>query len=300
MGVGAAIVGCGTTRLDAGSNEGRDAGPVQGQVWSGTPSNSFDLPCDLPAPDWLAGSWQGHFDAYSLKSGSMNVHIDVRGSYRTKGGLCGTVVLGVGDPLPLPTDARAAPPGAPSVSRAAALALDPLREGFPYEFYVSGSTYVSELDASFVSDPPAIEGQRIRFTINPGQPYKAWCNLQPSYLWPDSQTTRNFFPGLIAPVYSCLPPRGAYVSSDDPACEGIPGVGPASCAQWAFCIQGLCACFGPSQMSYPSELDVQSNGCTAAPTLEPTRFDLTVTDTAMVGSVVFPNRVEGVTLTRVP
>ncbi len=111
----ACAIACGETRLDAGSTDGNpsDAGQ-QGELFRGTPSNSLNLPCDLPAPDFVAGAWVGSFDTLTLPSGSSTIRIDVKGSFKTSDGLCGTVVFGEGDPLPLPTDPSTYPPGAPT------------------------------------------------------------------------------------------------------------------------------------------------------------------------------------------
>src|SRR5437762_854076 len=105
----AGLVGlaCGTTRLDAGSNgdggiSNADAG-LRGVPYLGTPSNSFELKCDQPAPDWLAGAWQGEFGAYALRSGSKAVRIEFTGA-DPQYGLCGTVTLGEGMTPPVATD----------------------------------------------------------------------------------------------------------------------------------------------------------------------------------------------------
>src|ERR1041384_8318077 len=115
--IGGGLIGlaCGTTRLNAGSNGGTDAGP-QGIPYPGRPSNSFELKCDLPAPDWVAGAWQGEFDAFGLSSGSKAVRIEFTGAKKDAAsdfsyGLCGIVTLGEGAPPPVATDPQAPPPG---------------------------------------------------------------------------------------------------------------------------------------------------------------------------------------------
>ena len=292
IGVGIVAIGCGTALLDAGSNESSDAGEPQGRVWNGVPSYSYDLPCLLPAPSWVAGSWRGTFDAYALPSGSSSIRVDVRGA-QTPGGLCGTVVFGEGDPLPLPTDVSAPPPGAQSIGIGTPFSRAP-REGFVYEFYAFGPRTGFD-GGSLTSEPPAIEGQRIHFSVNALQIYKAWCNMQPSYLWmAGSQDPKNFYQ-FSDPKYSCVPLDAIRYDDTGSACPGFLGtsVHHVSCQQAAFCAGGACACYGPLG---GGGFEGVNDGCTAASD-HTTRFDLTVTDATMVGSVVFSDRVESAKLT---
>lgn len=110
--------GCGVQRLDAGTTSEPaptfvDAGEAAREraLWPfGPPSNSFDLPCTLPAPPELAGTWLGQLPSYKLPSGSSAIRIDITGAYEEADGLCGTVTFGEGSPPPVATDPSADPP----------------------------------------------------------------------------------------------------------------------------------------------------------------------------------------------
>jgi hypothetical protein len=291
-GTAALLSACETTRLDAGSNDDGDAGDEQGHVLSGTPSNSYDYPCNLPAPSWLGGTWVGQFDSYALPSGSSSVRISVAGAFYSEGGLCGTITLGDGEPLPLPTDPSLPPPGVPSLVDFGEIMRD-LREGFPYDFASPGPTRF-EGDASFTPEPPAIEGQRLRTIFNPWQFYNAWCNMQPSYRAPASG------PASSPTEYTCVPPDALSTGSDAVLCDvlGLSGitVRPGTCAQAGFCLAGLCNCFGPESVGVVVVGSVY--GCGAKTLGSLARLDATVSDNTMSGSVVFDSGVEIMHLTR--
>lgn len=190
---------CGVQRLDAGSmSDGTPASSDAGeaarerQLWPyGPPSNSFGLPCTMPAPPELAGTWTGQFDSYKLASGSSAIRIDVKGAYEQSDGLCGTVTFGEGTAPPIATDPQAPPPGEPA--RPDVSAISALLEGFPYEFAQPGrqhavktmgtdSGLLTFADAGLSSFPGAVDGDRVLFAITERQPFKSWCNLQSSYL----------------------------------------------------------------------------------------------------------------------
>jgi hypothetical protein len=278
------LTACGEVDLDAGSNGGRDGGPIDGGkppgvLHAGTPSNALNLPCTLPAPDFLAGTWQGQFDTFTLPSGASSIEIEIKGSYEGVHGLCGTVTFGSGDPLPLPTNAEDYPPGLPPPEDIPSVRLnDNLREGFPYEFYSPRSA--------------GVQGDRIRFTINTMQIYNAWCNMQPAYAETDTPSKipsqQSLLLGVGLPVVGCLPPNSV---TDGPgrSCDGL-SVQYISCAQLELCLFGFCAC----------TLETQSPdaGCVAQTIAN--QFDLRATDDSMTGNVVRKAGVESMHLTRIP
>jgi hypothetical protein len=279
---------CGTTHLDAGSNDDGDAGAVQGHVSSVTPSNSYGYPCDLPAPSWLGGTWGGRFDSFVLPSGSSSVRISIKGAYYSEGGLCGTITFGEGEPLPLPTDPSLPPPGVPS-SAVWRVFTDELREGFPFEFASPGPTRLVG-DAGFTPNPPTIEGQRLRTNFNMFQPYKAWCTMQVSYP----------APAVALSPYTCVPPDAFSTDGKGVVCDilGMAAitVRPGTCAPFGFCSAGLCECYGPKYRITRLGLGYTEDGCTASSW--GTRLDATVVDDTMSGSIVLTDGVEGMHLTR--
>lgn len=300
--VGAAIaVACGTTRLDAGSSDRADAGEVKGHVFDGTPSNSVRTLCDVPAEDWLAGVWQGEFDSYVLPSGSKALRIDFAGSPHTPKGLCGTVVLGQGDPLPLPADPTLPPPGEPA--NGSTFGSTP-REGFPYDFSAFGPL----VDGGASPNPP-IEGRRLHFAINLLQIYNAWCEMQPSYLLMEGKEYDPAHPlDVQQPAkYGCVPPDAVVTGGDGLYCDHLGlRVRHVSCAQAEYCTRPVCFCNGPSLLPSTTDDDPRFpvsfavyNGCGAAAPIA-TEFDLTVADDTMTGNVVFFDHVEPLHLTRSP
>jgi hypothetical protein len=301
--VGAAVaVACGTTKLDAGSNDRADAGEVKGHVYEGMPTHSQAVKCDVPTEDWLAGVWQGEFDSYALPSRSKAIRIDFAGSPHEPGGVCGTVVLGQGDPLPLPTDPTLPPPGEPPIG--STFGRTP-REGFPYDFGAYSSPLLG-VDGG-VSGSPPIKGRRVRFAINLLQIYNAWCEMQPSYLLMEGMQYDPAHPlDVQQPAkYGCVPPGAIVTGGDGPYCDHLGvRVRYVSCAQAEYCTRPVCACNGPSVSAditgddprFPVSFRVY-NGCGAAAPIA-TEFDLTVADDTMTGNVVFFDRVEPLHLTR--
>src|SRR5262249_39777775 len=151
---------------------------------------------------------------------SSSVRIDFGGA-ASAGGVCGTVVFGEGEPLPLPTDAAALPPGG---SLDLVQVGHGLREGFAYQFVVPGP--YPELDSGIASPDleSSIVGRRVRFTVNLLQFFNAWCNLQPAYQFvPDaeyqSELLRREFYG-----YGCLPPGFIGPPGEGASCPEFPGV----------------------------------------------------------------------------
>jgi hypothetical protein len=272
---GAALVAlaCGTTRLNAGSNgDGgtADAAP-QGYVWRGTPSNSFELKCDLPAPAWLAGVWQGEFDSYTLDSGSKAVRIEFTGSFELPNSVCGTVTFGEGVPPPVAADPKAPPPGGTGTPSA------PIIEGFAYEFYAGSYP----LDAG-AATPVGIDDQRVRFGITLMQIYKSWCNLQVSYAQFDQPELGSTVPPINR--FRCVPPNAITLGWTGRHC-GDSGLNIEwdSCAQALYCHIDVCDCGGW--------------GCTVSPSSQGVAFDLSRAGTILSGNIAL-NGIEGLHLTR--
>lgn len=284
---GAGLVGlaCGTTRLDAGSNGDSGTPTVEaglpGVRYVGTPSNSFDdLKCEVPAPDWLAGAWQGEFDAYMLPSGSRALRIQFTGAPGPNG-LCGTVTFGEGVPPPIATDPQAPPPGASSSKYAQII------EGFEYEFIAPGT---APSDAGAPARPLGLEDQRVRFGITLNQIYKSWCNLQLAY-WQFNPSTGDLS-NRPTTSFRCAP-AGAYTAAHgSSSCDSGFSVAGLSCAQNLYCFLDVCEC----NADYAAAAEL---GCTVNPS-DATEFDLSLAGTILSGSVVLLGGSTGMHLTRAP
>jgi hypothetical protein len=272
--------------LDAGSNRGHepDAGPSPTR-WPNAPSNSFELPCTLPAPDGLAGTWLGEFDTYALPSGSRAIRLDVTGAYQASDGLCGTVTFGNGDQPPVATDPEAPPPGQPAQPGSPPLAQVPT-EGFKFEFFEAGTPVPDAGILPFVPGKPAVLGNRIRFGINLRQVYKSWCDLQLSYpVRPGTPTPSELLLEGLPPVF-CVPPDTFSDGPGGTSCGGdLAGVTVlhVSCAQAIYCLLRACDCSsGPTDPKQPPP-----HGCTVFPTGS-TAFDLTLDGASLSGNVSLP------------
>jgi hypothetical protein len=275
------VTGCGAKVLDAGSNGDDPAGPVQGNRRSfPPPSHSFGCvpgredcwghPCVGSPPPWLAGSWEGEFDSFTLPSGSktLTVHFDGRGNFEDSPGVCGRVIFGQGAAPPLPTDPEALPQGA---------SIDGLRrsrlpaEGFIYEFYpreITGST--------------PIAGQVVSFALFTAQVYKAWCQIQLSYPRDDA----------YGDAYGCLPLSGGGnwgCGSAGDCCWGDSR--PVSCAQVALC-------------NHDPACDCSSTGCTISIDTPNANadllFNLDVDAESASGDAALDGGIHALSLRRVP
>jgi hypothetical protein len=302
-------VACGVERLNAGSNTDPGSEPDAGlsrSLWPyGAPSNSFDLPCTLPAPDALAGTWQGEFDSYALPSGSRAIRIDITGAYLASDGLCGTVEFGNGDAPPVATDPEAPPPGQPAMPDPPPLAHLPT-EGFPFEFYEAGTPVIDAGVSSFPPGKPAVLGNRVRFGISLRQVYKSWCNLQLSYfVRPGMPSQSQLILEGLPPMF-CVPPDTFTDGPGGLSCGGnIPGVTVqhVSCVQAEYCLLRACDCnsasFDPTDPKMPPP-----HGCTVLPSTELlagiATFDLTLDGATLSGNVTFPQNVQSIHLTRSP
>lgn len=287
------LAACGQTRLDAGSNRDRDSGAdasaeAEGIYYAGTPSNTLNLPCALPAPDFLAGTWVGQFDTFTLPSTARSIRIEFKGSYLTTRGLCGTVVFGEGDPLPLPTNARDYPPAIPREVSDTDF-RNQLLEGFPFEFYMEDFPSRYGLDGSTGAIRP-VEGNRVRFSINAFQIYNAWCNMQGAFYVPAS----SGFPRAPFPQYQCIPESALVTGPGGESCDGagLPAgvtVRGFSCAQVTLCSLSLCDCGSPNAHLFMGK---DSIGCQAG--MNPVLLDFRVTNGEMIGAVSLP--IEGLEL----
>jgi hypothetical protein len=310
MGVlGLAVSSCGVERLDAGSIDDHapasmDAGQAAREkaLWLfGAPSNSFNLPCTLPASAELAGTWQGQFDSLKLTSGSSAIRIDVTGAYEGADGLCGTVTFGEGTTPPIATDPAAPPPGEPEQPPLFSVRF---LEGFPYEFYEPGRQHVLRavtdagtdelVDAGLSTAAGAVDGNQIEFHITSRQPAKSWCNLQFSYRNTADIPGQN--PFLSGPTMNCVPSNAfdEQSASNDACGVGYPIHG-ISCAQALYCIYQVCDCasFGANDKSPP-------HGCTVQMKND-LLFNLNLEGSAMSGTLSLSGAMAmSLHLTRVP
>lgn len=291
----ALLTACGETHLDAGSNDGGKT-DVVGELYQGTPSNSFGFDCSMPAPDSVMGTWVGQFDTYELPSGSNALRIEVKGYSPRFDGVCGTVVLGEGPPLPPTTDPSEFPPGIAPDPEIHSVVIPP-REGFPYE--ILGSGYI-ELDAGTNSPPKfsGLQGDHLQFRIFPAQIINAWCEMQRSY---KTETTRNEpGGGTMTPSYTCfpenalVPPTASGMPCDAGIVSGI-RVRRISCAQARLCGLRYCACGGPSGGG--TFADLNAKGCSAN-SLGAVFFDFHVDGEGMTGAVQISSGLELAHLTR--
>ncbi|HYQ01813.1 MAG TPA: hypothetical protein VER96_24235 [Polyangiaceae bacterium] len=104
-----------------------------------------------------SGEWEGYAEAYDFADGSDKVRLELDASGN------GTLEIGNSPALPVATDPDVGyPPGYPLIS-----GFDPytnLFPGFAYAF-----------------DPATVESARIRFTLNPWQVARGWCEMQTPY-----------------------------------------------------------------------------------------------------------------------
>lgn len=276
-----ATAACGETRLNVGS---KDGGPAEvGELYEGTPSNSFGFDCSMPAPDFVAGTWIGQFDTLRLPSGSNALRIDVKGYSAQFDGVCGTVVFGEGEPLPATTDASKYPPGiSGNPARDASMTV---REGFPYEIAGGGSIRV-DAGADNIPSFSGLRGNHLEFPIFARQIFNAWCEMQRSY----AETVRTTFGsggGTVGTSYSCfpvsalVPPTAGEAACDAGAVEGITVRG-ISCEQAQVCASGYCTCGGAGHGGIFADPDAK--GCSMSPSPS-VSFDFHVDGETMSGAV---------------
>ncbi|HEY3358086.1 MAG TPA: hypothetical protein VGQ83_32855 [Polyangia bacterium] len=131
-------------------------------------TNTQDLGNHPSALDAVLGQWDGYVEDYQFPSGSDRVTVTLAPD--GTGGLAGTLVVGVGDPPPPPTDPNAMYP--PSVDTNL-VDLNPMNhpiEGIPYT----------------IRDP-ALTDARLRFSVATPELWVQWCALQTPYYWPEPQ-----------------------------------------------------------------------------------------------------------------
>jgi hypothetical protein len=279
---------CGVERLDAGSPGLTDAQKQQ-LLWPfGAPTNSFDLPCTLPAPAAIAGTWQGQFDSMTLPMGSYAIRVDVTGAFDQPDGLCGKVTFGQSTPWSLATDPTAAPPGEPT-NPDSSIFSRPVA-GFPYEFYQPGKDDTSDL-ASKVMGPgvgplsptPGFDGDHVHFAIAMRQPVKSWCNLQFSYVL-DNETTVGQMRLLGGTKMGCIPTDALTLDASGGAtsCGAVAAyVRGVSCMQAAYCSFKACDC----DIANP-DTSFRFHGCTVHIPGD-TPFDLTLDGDELSGTISF-------------
>jgi hypothetical protein len=299
LATGVLLVACGKTRLNVGSNDAgtgarsRDAGTTEvGELYQGTPSNSFGFDCTMPAPARVAGTWIGQFDKFKLPSGSNALRIDVKGYSPQLNGVCGTVVLGEGDPLPPTTDPSEFPPGMPSDPEHDAPSTP--REGFPYEMASSGPIQV---DAGTRAPNPTTN--EIQFFIYPNQIFNAWCEMQRSY----EETMYENEGRTISTSYSCyptsvlVPPMHGGMACDAGVVKGITLKG-LSCAQARLCELNFCTCGGAKNGALFA--DPRAKGCSIATSGAERSANFTADGETMTGEIEILPNFEFAHLTRQP
>ncbi|MEA2699579.1 MAG: hypothetical protein QOI66_3850 [Myxococcales bacterium] len=154
-------------------------------------------------PDAYVGEWTGYFQAFTLRSGSDAIALNL---IRTPGAPDRiTVVLGVGTP-PVLTGPDPVWPTTNAVRTA---------DNFPA--YYEGMVY----DGHEVK----WRDNRLTFAISANDAFRFWCPMQKSLLESDGA------------AYSCA---SYMIFLSDNGCTSA-GV-PISCAQWNACREGFCAC----------------------------------------------------------
>ncbi|HXI59247.1 MAG TPA: hypothetical protein VNO55_24440 [Polyangia bacterium] len=175
-----------------GDSDGHDASPA--------PPNP-DPPFSVP--DAFVGEWTGYFQAFTLKSGSDAIALDLIRAPGAPDRI--TVTLGVGTP-PLLTGPD---PVWPTTN-----AVRPL-DSFPA--YYEGMVY----DAHEVK----WRDNRLTFAISANDAYRFWCPMQKSLLESDGA------------AYGCAT---NMISLSDNGCTSAGS--PIPCAYWNACREGVCAC----------------------------------------------------------
>lgn len=133
-----------------------------------------------PTEPTLDGTWVGYFESYKLPSGSDRITLTLKTD--ATGAVTGTIVFGTSAPPPPPTNPNIGyPVGLKNSSRAIPFVGD----GFPFTVLTGGTAY-----------------SRVLLTIEPRELWKAWCELQTSYLHDHS-------------LYGCLPPSDSYSCCGD-------------------------------------------------------------------------------------
>ena len=163
-----------------------------------------------------AASWNGYAEAYTFPEGTsdrVRITLDATG--------VGTIEVGDAPLDPAPTDPEVGLPGTPGR----------FHDGFRYPIHAA-----------------TVEAGRIRFEIDPGERFAAWCAIQ--------TPVAN---AMFDTGYTCvsLPPDKAYTGDvtlggctlwdiepgDDPS-DGVNIINPVpvSCARWSPCMNTVCAC----------------------------------------------------------
>jgi hypothetical protein len=155
------------------------------------------------------GDWEGYLENFQFRSGSDALSLSL--SVSEAGVPSAQVVLGAGTPPPAPRATDAFWPPVASDGELTAL-LTPALEGVTY-----------------TAENLRWEQQRLRFTINPFEPWQRFCELQP------------IFP--VAGGYQCLPER---VSGDaNGGCRLADSGEEVDCRRASLCDAGpgaVCAC----------------------------------------------------------
>jgi hypothetical protein len=274
------IFACSGQTLDAGRNDREGSGgsnDVDGGPWrySNPPSHSFKEGCEASVTSEFNGTWRGTFDDYTMRSGSRSVRLVVEAG--TAAGICGSITFGDAEPPPLPTD-REAPyaPGFEGMTASTSARANSIVDGFVYQFGKGERIAISE---------PASSTQLA--SINPRQPYKAWCEIQYSY--PIERDSPFELP------FSCLPDftSGERILGDC-VVDGVP----VSCTQFELCnVDQYCVCTSNGCSVYPDIAPGESSTFSVQPSIA-ARIDF-AGDSAS-GTIALVNAIHAFTLTRDP
>jgi hypothetical protein len=155
----------GTTGVAAAGSGGVVTGGG-GSLGDGTSTWVSPPPCDTdPGLESLLGTWQGDIEDFYLQPiMPLRLEIDAASAH----GLCGTVTWGDVDPPAEPTDPKAAYPSA---------------EFFANTGFGGGPNLLPAVQGfSYAIAQGAVRDRTVRFSTASLEPWRAWCELQKSYL----------------------------------------------------------------------------------------------------------------------
>lgn len=153
------------------------------------------------------GVWEGYVEAYSFRSGSDAVRVEIHSDGCTPSA---TITLGEGEPLPPAEDPDTGYP----TSEQFGFGVVSWYEGQPYQAH---SIEISK--------------KRVQIGIESADVWADWCEMQTSYAMDDSG--ENFM---------CVPNYGSRSSSDGCALFGPDGEIPIDCGKLELCQFGPCDC----------------------------------------------------------
>ncbi|WP_437585930.1 hypothetical protein [Sorangium sp. So ce1000] len=215
-------------------------------IGNGEPSSGGE---DSSAAALLIAHWEGYVENFKFRSGSDVIQIDI--DTVEGASIQGKVRFGTGASVPPAVDPDVGYPT--TIEPEASYDIDLPYEGF--DFTMLGAE---------------LTDRRLRFSIDPRELWKGWCELQTSYL-------RN--PG--SNTYSCMPNEAWEAGSDGCHLGGQP----VDCGCLALCERAVCDC--------------RESGCTID-ARDAVDFDFAVDQQRADGSIVFGRTIYNVRLTRDP